>query len=768
MARRILSAGFVVLVALAGWFGLGSGPAAAQANDSCEAVDLATSRVDGSALLNTIAGLPPEADWVVRAYDGLESGELEPLLDGLVAQCFGDGPGGRQLDLALVAVSLDGRESFIFWGDMWNNEFGPVADRIRDDDMNAEFKNGNFTQGLIDGLELLGKEVANSSTTGADAQGTPAGDAPVNTDSGSGTSGGLPTGVAAGVLGGALALGAGGVAVRRRRAIANLRKALDERAAQPRIEVGVARERAALLMKQSELWEPVLAGRTLDEVRQKRHEVRSGSIELERSAGLFSQSIPNGVAAATREEVFAGHKRLDELKSTLLTFDEILDRFTNLGDRLDRLRVTLPAKQALLTEEFVEADSLRRERAEEGWKVTELESRLSFASGRLGELDLEQFSLDLLELSDDIESLEAELFAVRHELQTLPDRLAGLRQWADRLSESELNERSRIETTNKRFAAVVAAHAPESWHWASDHTTHAVSRLDDSASKRNHALGEMLSKQDWQGAGAGLENAGLELMASDKLLDEVDLLLVDLEMARAQAAGIVEQARSELTEMALFVGQHKKDLDGSFRTIVDAGGQTVTGLASELTKARPDYLRVAQTATRLAHQLDAHTYEAQEEQQRIETLRREVDRQIARASRAIRRASETSGWELFKSAERRSLDSLSDRITEIGGFGSEAMAAADLEQWIREVEDLADDAVVLRERIMARRRRRNNWVIVGHSGGLGGGRRRSSGGFGGGGGGGFGGFGGGGGGSFGGFSGGGGGSFGGGSSGGSW
>ncbi len=759
--------------------GLVVGVPAAGAQEPCDAVWTDSSEVDVAELQAVVADLPPEADWVVRAYVGIPEGGLDSVLTDLVANCFDEGPSGRQADVAIVAVSIDGRETQIFWGGLWEQALGRNAQTIIDGPMADEFRNGDFTAGLAVGLEETGALVRLAANETAADSGLVEGETPAtNDDAGSAPSVSVDTGTdespPAGLLLGGLAavavVGAGGVGVSRRRKLVGQRNALESRAAGPRTEVGVARERSALLLKQSELWEPVLAGRTLDEVRQRRHEVRTGSIELERAASLFRQAVPDGIEKADSEQLATGASRLDELSSTIEQFGGSLNRLTALGDELDRLRVSLPTKYELLESEFAETGTLAEKRRTEGWVVDPIVTTLHAAQSRLKAVDLDAFTLDLLVISEEVEDLEDQMFASRHDLQSLPDRLAGMREWAARLVDAERAEKSRIAHIEAVFAQLAAIHADESWQPYSDNTGIAANHLERAGQLREAAMGETLSAQDWEAVSRSLEQSGLEQIEADRRLDELDVLRVNLESAQRDAATILQTATTEWQEFAGFVQSNRADLEPGYVGLVSEAENALIGLRRELDQRKPNFLLVAQTGTRLSHNLDARLFEAVEEQQQVQTLRREVDRQVDRADRAIARANAAKGWELIASRDGRAIDQLEERLRTLAAYDPDTVRPDHLDSLIREAEEIADDAVRVRERVIARRRRNNTWVIVGGSGGFGGGGsgRSRSGGFGGGGGGGFGGFGGGGGGGFGGFGGGGGGSFGGGSAGGSW
>ena len=681
---------------------------------------------------------------VVRSFDFTDSGDLDATIEALVDQCFADGPGNKRANLILVAMSVNDRSTNITYGDDWTEIKASLAD-IQADDMNPNFAAGDITAGFSAGLAEI-EAVINDVNGPAEPGLVPTPSDPE--DSGLGLAAGA--GLAA-----AATAGGGTLLVRRRRKLSRSRQDLEDRVAEPRVKVGAVRERAQRLNTQAEIWEHTVLGLTLDRLRERRAQARAATAETERSAALLVGATPGGIGSANNAQLAEGHKRLVELNEALDRAKAALDRFDGFGDLVERLRVSLPAKQSLMATEFAEAEALGAQRLAEGWQVGAESERLVQARSISESHDFSPLQLDLLAISDSLEAVEAELFAGRHVLQTFPDRLAALGEWASQLAESEAAERSRISSAESEFARASAVHASESWRWARELPDKALGHLDKSVAFRETALGAPLESQDYEAVGLGLEQAGLELVAADAALDEVDTLMVNLETARDQAPGVLGQAREELEELIQFVDINDDDLPRRFDIAPREMELALEQLGQELRRGRPNHLMVAQTGLRVAHQIDALFIEAQDEHQRVVALRRAVGREVARAARAIDRADRSLGWQLIASQDGRDLEQLKNELNSLEGSLTEQLA---------EAEDITSDAVAIRERIVARRRRNSTWVIVGNGGGWGGGSPRSSGGWGGGsssGGGGFGG------GSFGG-GGFGGGGFGGGSSGSSW
>ncbi len=714
-----------------------------------------TSSVDVGRVEVAAAQLEGRATGVARVFRSVPDADLEAAVEQVIADCYSDGPDGRQFDLVMIAVSLDDRLTRIDFGGAHNVELGAIEggvavfERIQTDSINPRLADGDITGGLVAGFDEIDRLVVDAPVPGADtadAGQDGAGAAAADDDDG----GRSPWWLAG--LGGAVVVAGGGVGVSRRRRVIAARNALERRAAQPRIEVGAARERATRLADRADVWEQVVAGRTLEALRERRAEIRQAGGETERLAVLFNQSTPNGIERASTKELDLADGRLSELSGALVRFNDALDRLDRFGDRVERLRVTVPAKRARLLDELEDADQLAAQRMASGWAVDGPRAVLTAATERLTTLDLEALSLDVFAVSDEVEEAENELFAARHDLQTLEDRRDGLETWANRLVESAELERRRIDDARRSLTTLSKVHAAESWRWAAEHPDDALAAIETAASRRDEAVSDHLPAQAWDDAGRELEHAGLALMRADDLLDEIDGLVVSLDTAKEQAPDLLGEVVGQIRELDGFIRRNDDDLPDRYNLEPQEAMAAVQGLDAELGRPRPNYLRVAQTANRLGHEIDALLVEVREEQARVAALRREIQRATGNARREIERARKAIGWELIRSGDAEELDAIEQELNQ--RFES-------LEEQLETVRAVARDAVVIRDQAIARRRRRNTWVVVGSTTGSWGGRGGGGGGFGGGGfgGGGFGG---------GGFGGGGGGGFGGGGGGTSW
>lgn len=698
-----------------------SGPLAAptSAQEACDLVVDTSGTVDIDRVQQVIlAEAPADVRFVVRGFDSVPDGDLEAAVDDVVAECFGDGGGGVDPSTVVLSVSVEDRVSDLWVGDRWRAAVGNVEE-IRGDVMGSRFGDGDFTGGFVDGITEIGSRI-DETTAIAPADGDEAADDsdlasesgdPEPSLVGADDNGTSPWTLLGGV--GALALGGGAVyAVGRRRRLVEARQSLETSMAGPLSRVGMLRERDDKLAARSDVWEKLTAGRTSEKLVELRRLSGAGRQATENAAALLSQSMPNGVGQAQLAEIERAKQRLVELSKALDLQDEALDRLLAFGAHLDHLRVAVPAKQQLLLEEVGGALAFAEQRASEGWAVDGQVRDLTRVRQAVEALDFSALDQDWLELSDRVEDAEAVLFASQHYLQALPTRVESLKKWNTELTSAGELEAARAEDVRRRFVSLASLHAGDSWQWAADYPERAVEEVQRAVARQRTAMEELVPAQQFDQAGRELEQAGLHVIAADGLLDQTEDLMVDLEQAREEAAGIVVQGREILAELAAFIARHDDDLDDAYNVKPAEFGRAVDGLDLELRQVKPNYLRVAETGYQLNRQMDELLAAVQDEQANMAALRREAGREIDRARRAVARARRALGWELFESSDGAALDGLEEQLDDLPEHPAEQVDVA---------SRVADAALHIQERIIARRRRHGTWVIVGGGhGGFGG------------------------------------------------
>ncbi len=713
---------------------LAPSPVLAQSDETlvCDAAVVDTSgSVNVADVEDVIAGaVPADALVIVRSYDSVEGGDLVAVVDELIRTCYSDSGGTTDPEVIILGLSVEDRKSDVVVGDRWLTAVGDV-NAIREDVMGSQFAEGEYTAGMTDAVTIIGSrissEVGGTSTSTDPTTSTEGADEPSSgtTDS-EGDGGGLSPLVA--LAGVAVVGGGAGVAAvgSRRRRLAQVRRELEGSLVGPTGRLGSVRERHDRILLQADVWDKVVAGTSQDKLKSLSSESVEAANSTDAVAAVLNQLLPGGPGAADLHAAESAKTQVVNLLRALDFQEETLDHLVAFGAHLDHLRVAVPAKKELLEGELEGAGDLAGQRSEQGWAVSGQVQKLELIGADLEGLDFDGLELDWLQLSDRVEAVEADLFAVGHYLQALPSRVESLKKWSEELEAAVALETARSDDVRRRFGNVAALHARDSWEWAAEHPERALRELQYGEQVRVGPMPEALDAQQFDEAGRHLEQAGLHVIAADGFLDQVEDLMVDLDKAQVEAPLLIDQGKEILVDLADFVANHRVDLDEATRRAPDELRQIIASMEAELRQVKPNFLRVAETSYRTNRQMDDLMVSAQDQHSRMQALRREAQREVARAERAIARAKRALGWELIQSSAGSSLDRLEESLANL---------PATPEAQIQHAERIADTALAVQERIIARRRRSGTWIVIGGSQG-GWGSSGSGGGFGAGGGGG--------------------------------
>ncbi len=692
-----------------------NGTAGAQ---ECAAVVDETGRID-VAEVEAAAAAVVGADARIYVVDSVPDGDIVAAAEQLIANCYSDGPQGRQFDLVLIAVSLGDRVTTIQYGGEHNVELGSTEAEIQADVINPRLADGDITAAMVDGLVAINQELSSDpgSAPAPDADSSNEGD-----ESGSSSGGGSDPGAAVGlVILGLVGVSGGGILIGRRRQLNDDRNALEAASQQPLVDVGVARERIGQLRGRADVWGRTVTGKTAERFGELRAKAIAAISEVDGATAHYTRATQGGIGELSRDGLRAATVRLAELSAATGVAQSSMDRFQQFGDRIERLRVTMPVKRQTISEDIVESLQLADQRQLEGWVVAEPRAALASVVGELETLDLDDLAIDTLAAEATIEAGEATMFAARHDLQTLPDRKAGLIEWSNELRKNLEAEENRASITRGQLGALAENHAAESIARAGS-IDDVVARLASSSQER--VIGErQIEAQAWEAAAGNLESAGLWLIRADDLLDHMDDLIVSMETAREQAPALLAQIAAEIRELDAFIRRFDNDLPESFDVQPERASIVYDGLKTELAQRLPNHLRVAEAGSVLARQIDEIFMSAKEEQARVIALRREVSRERDRAEREIRRAEKTIGWQLFETEDQRKLDLLH-------GYLDESQRSS-LEHQLEAATHVRTRAAQIRAKIIAKRQRNSGWAVGGLSSGGGGGGGGFSGGGGG-------------------------------------
>lgn len=680
--------------------------------------DLEVERLDGSAAV------------VVRVWDRVPDSDLVTAVDEVVAACWPNEQGGVADEVAVLGLSVEDRISDVLLGRSWTGVAGD-PDELRTDVMGPFFDDTDYTGGLLAAIDTLAVGLEHLPAADVDPT-TPEpdlteGSDPVPRDADPTdqaderelTEGGIPL-IPIGLgLAGLGCCGGAAYAVNRRRRLQRARREL-ARQMQPLADRHrMVAERDRSLTIEADAWRLVAAGQTRSALNAHLRRVEGGRSAAVQVSGILHQTLPNGVEEADHHQIDSARKRVGEWATALNEYASALELLAAFGAHVDHLRIAVPAKAELLSEEIEAVRALAARRSGEGWNVAVARSDLVDVQTVVTDTveASTEHEIDILYLSEELEAAEALLFAVDHDLESMPDRAPSLTAWADQLEVAAEAELGRVDQLRTELATTARSHAAESWQWAGDHPELAADAIERSRSFRDGATASDLPDQRFEEAGKQLEQAGLELMEADDLLDELDDLLIDLERARNEAPQIIATTRSALGAFHDYVETHRADVSSEVASSVRLFDETIDALERELGRPRANHLQVAETGLTVTKQIDEVLGRAKEQYLAAEALRRQAAQAVSRARGALARAQRALGWQLFPSREKVRLEELEATL---GRLPSDPAAAVTM------ANQIADEAGWLHEVIIADRRRSAVSVSFGPRASGGGSSRRSS------------------------------------------
>jgi hypothetical protein len=671
----------------------------ATAQDDCDALLVdETGELDAGTVVAAAERLEDVALPRVRFYGSVPGGDLAASTEALIERCWPGPVGAIDPDLVLLAVSLGDRQTTLRWGPSLDPALAGRGDAIRDDVVNPRLAAGDLTRAVVAGLEAIEAELR--------AAPPPVGPPPPPTDEPV-TGDGVPW-LGLGAVGAVVAVGAGAVAFARRRTLVDRRRSIHEAMQEPLARAGDLRERGRQLELRAASLEPALAGGTRSRLAGLRSDARRAGDEVDAAQALLRGAVPSGLDEADHATLDQAEQRIVETVAAVAAHDAALSTLDRSLRRLEELRASLPSRLEVLDEEVIDTRDLLAQRAEEGWRTDTFVEALDRLVADANRVDLGPLSLDVDALAAEVDRIETELFRVRHSLQTLPERKAGLEAWADELAGSIALERERAAAARAELVRLAGQHDPTSFASLVDNPDVALAELDLAAEQQQAALAAPFAEQSWDEVERRLDLAGSHLLRADAELDEVDRSSVELEDARARGPQALAHAREVLDEVERFVTAHDDDLGPRFDTEPAAVAPVLVGLAHELERARPNHLRVVQTAEQVTADLDRLLAEARDEQARIAALRRVAAQEVAWATASVARARQALGWQLLPSREVDELRRLEESLAQLPDDPDARITAA---------RSIGAAAQRIEVRVVNRRRRNSVWIVGGTMGG---------------------------------------------------
>jgi hypothetical protein len=383
--RRYLGALGLAVTVAAGSLALAVPSQAAPAAPLCsqKVVSDAADVLDDGAVRAAAAAFGDQVVVKVLTFRTTNGKDLYDVLRDGRAQCHGWGfKADGSESLLVLGVAVEDRQLGSHYDGKALSRFESAREHAEVDGMGANFGNGDWTAGMVDGLAIYAKAYARTPGSGnhgsgnpgtGSGVGVPSGDADTASGSGSSTGG-------AWVLGGLLVLVVGGAAAyggvvlwRRRAATKNARATLSgatDEMATAWVELDAGREYVAARVEAL----PPVSDATVTRIRAD-HTAAVAALEtataayLEKSQTYSTEAVPDLDADEASEAVAPVQQTTAQLrtaKDALTRVEESVTAFEQVRDRLPTRVTELRTATARLT-------SLLEQRRGEGYKTGDLD-----------------------------------------------------------------------------------------------------------------------------------------------------------------------------------------------------------------------------------------------------------------------------------------------------------------------------------------------------------------------------------------------------------
>ncbi|MCW2772356.1 MAG: hypothetical protein JWN91_682 [Nocardioides sp.] len=390
MRRYLVALGIALAASVANVTFAAPGQAATAAPlCSDKVVSDAADVLDDGAVERAAARFGDQVTVKVLTFTTTKGQDLYDVLLDARAQCHGWGfkADGSQ-SLLILGVAVQDRQLGSHYDGKALNTFEAARDHAEVDGMGANFGNGDWTAGMVDGLTIYAKAYARTPGSGNHGSGNHGTGGPGTTpDSGSPLGGGIDetsgSGSGAGggwVLGGLLVLVVGAAAAylavvlwRRRTVTRNARATLSgatDEMATAWVELDAGREYVAARVEAL----PRVSDATLTRIRTD-HTAAVAMLEaatatyLERSQTYSTEAVPELDA----DEASAAVKPVQETTAQLKAAKDALTRVEESVTAFEQVRDRLPARVAELRAAATRLTALLEQRRSEGYKTGDLD-----------------------------------------------------------------------------------------------------------------------------------------------------------------------------------------------------------------------------------------------------------------------------------------------------------------------------------------------------------------------------------------------------------
>jgi len=530
--------------------------------------------------------------------------------------------GNRKNNLIVILISLEERQTGLYYGELWEDAIGDNWNSLQADVMNPLFSEGDYAGGAVAGLNEIGRLIDEGGSSQPGTQGT-----------------GMS--VASAVLLAFVAIAAVVIALV---LYAGYRKSQARRAGL-RQKALLAKQGAAAgineLIEAAQMLEIKVDVTSQRVAPEDALSIRSGLVDARRLIDIGSQRYSElSHSAADPENPKLGEAELGAIEPE---FQGILDNVRQAREAIKGVEGQISALQRMVDGFPV--------------KVTEVDAAMEMAVMKHAELSRAGFNTsyaeDMLAKSRITLSMAHDLVSkkrfregteyvdlagaqARQAIQ-LAEELPRKKQEAEAavpaLAKRIEQVKDSIEQGRELFEMLSAEFAETTWMSVRGNGTEAENRVnwtEDALDAARVAIG--MEQQEWHRALELVASGNNWLAEAESLMASISELEVSLMAARRDASGEIDAAETDIVKAREYINRYDDDIRESLEDELRAAGATNQTAREELSQEKPDYLRVCKLAREANEAADRILLQARDEHEAAERLR-------AKAASALRDAS---------------------------------------------------------------------------------------------------------------------------------
>lgn len=623
----------------------------------------------------------------MREYGNFAS--LDEYKEQLLNSCgsWKSADGGMRNNLIVLMISVNERQSALFFGDEWRPVLDGQWNTIRSERMGPRFRDGDFAGGFVNGLnDIRARITANRSHSSGPT--TVVQSEPVDLS-------GLWK-----VLGWIVALGALVAALLV--AVRWLDRRAQRRVAQQRAKVA----KGSVTTRLNGVVEPLqLLKARINSLRTTMSPETVSALEAElASIGADKATADRELSALDRADNDPDRENLstNEYDATAEAFnrlagttDLIAKAIGDVHQRIDNLvtlAASLPNDLTDAAERIAVVERSEAELGSRGFKTNAVKEILGQAHSALSNAQKRTTVRDFTQAKKFLDQALVFISQAAEVVVGLPNTKADLDASLSDIRQRLTQMEQRVETGREEFAKISTAFAPTSWESIRGNGTEAENRLGKSAQAIDATvLAISMDMQNWDEGRRLLDQVKTWLDEVDSLMRSISSLQTNLAAAQAAAPKEVESATADIAKAKNFIKEHDPDVRDSLEDELQTAKMVLEEARTELLKEKPDFLKVVKLALKANAAADKILTVARSEVEAAERLRERVETSMREAVRSISFAGEYI--EDHKSdvglKAKSQLESAKEALVT-------AQAARSLEQRAEQAEhadELADDAL---------------------------------------------------------------------------